>query len=189
MACDTSWLHHVVRYNIKMGVDVTYQNGGERGESIDDLAKAHHEHRVHRQIEHFLGGKVLQASATPAAEHVLFDQALQHRIVYTSRSVVAWLTGLGLSAELQYCTSDTHGHPVPFVMVRDISGALVVPCCAPDDVQLGGSELRVIDCEQSPHGECEIAKVVGSSKSSAQPTMRRSHGAVVVIPSRTNRNR
>jgi hypothetical protein len=67
-----------------MGVDVTHQNGGERGESIDDLAKAHHEHRVHRQIEHFLGGKVLQASATPAAEHVLFDQALQHRIVYTT---------------------------------------------------------------------------------------------------------
>jgi len=78
-------------------------------------------------VESFLAGSACSAHATPIVEEVLFNHALKHTVVYAGRAIKELLEWQGLSVTLQYCESPTHGHPVPFIIARDASGAFVIP--------------------------------------------------------------
>jgi hypothetical protein len=101
---------------------------------------------IHRSIEKFLSGKVLQPLATPVVEEVLLDQAMRHNLVFDARSIAAELEHKGYFVSLQYCNSNAVGHPVPFLVVRTLSGESIVPDISSLRSSLHGTELTVIDC-------------------------------------------
>jgi hypothetical protein len=141
------------------------------------LSQAPQELALYQQIETVLAGRILDTSATQAAETVLYDQALRHHLVTSGRNLAASLTMQGLSVELQYCTSQTHGHPVPFLVVRDKSGALVVPTSTSNvDPSLVGSELQVVTCSGKSESCLETHPDL--------PKLKRMNGALVIIPSK-----
>jgi hypothetical protein len=142
--------------------------------------KDHPDHEVHRHVEDFLDGKVLNPTATPVVEEVLFDQALLHHLVYAGRTMAGSLRESGLSAELHYCTSSTHGHPVPFIIARNADGELVVPTTAPRQAQCAGSAFYLVNCAATE----TCSHLAPSANESDQPLIALTKGAIVVIPSR-----
>lgn len=108
-------------------------------------------------VEHFLSGSAYHPRATLIVEEVLFNHALKHTIVYASRALRDLLQSQGLRVTLQYCNSPAHGHPVPFLTVRDTNGAFVVPT----EVDLGES------C-----GDFDLIVVDGSTNYTKLPTKR-----------------
>lgn len=144
--------------------------------------KEHPDHEVHRHVEDFLDGKVLNPTATPVVEEVLFDQALLHHLVYAGRTMAGSLRESGFFVELHYCTSSTHGHPVPFIITRNAAGEVVVPTTAPHKAHSSGSVFYVVDCEAT---ETRTHLAV-SAHDSDQPLIARTKGALVVIPTRTS---
>lgn len=135
-------------------------------------------------IERFLCGRVLDVNATAAVELLLFDRALRHDLVYAGRRVADSLSTTGLSVQVQYCTSTTHGHPIPFLIVRDESGEVVIPNSIPRDIKIGGSEIMVVDCGEAPCGERRLR----TSQDHEQPTLTRRKAAIVVIPCASKRS-
>jgi hypothetical protein len=75
----------------------------------------------------------------------LFNHALKHAIVYAGRGIKEQLQSQGLSVTLQYCNSSVHGHPVPFLVARDVSGAFIIPKELDSTEQTGEFELVVVD--------------------------------------------
>jgi hypothetical protein len=138
----------------------------------------HPECEVHKHVEDFLAGRVLSTTATPVVEEVLFDQALLHHLVYAGRKIAGALEKTGLSVQLQYCTSATHGHPIPFLITRNSNGELVVPTTTPRDAHCYRSTMHVLQC---PNG-AEKAHHTVSSGVSDTPIVVHTKGAIIVIP-------
>jgi hypothetical protein len=141
------------------------------------------ERDVHKHVEQFVGGRVLSTSATPVIEEVLFDQALLHHLVYAGRKMAGSLSQSGLSVQLQYCSSATHGHPIPFLVTRNQSGELVVPTSTPHETHCSGSTFYLVECQkcaEDPHRAI-------STNASQDPIIARIKGAIVVIPTQSSK--
>jgi hypothetical protein len=127
---------------------------------------------IHRNIERFLSGKVLQPLATPVVEEVLLDQAMRHNLVYDARNIALELEARGYFVSLQYCNSNSVGHPVPFLVIRTQAGESVIPDVSSLRSELHGTELTVIDCGPLRPG-------IANDDKFATPCP----GAVVLMPS------
>ncbi len=136
------------------------------------------ERDVLKQVEQFLEGKILNAIATPVVEEVLFDQALLHHLVYAGRKMASSLSRRGLSVQLQYCSSATHGHPIPFLVTRNPSGELVVPTSAPQETHCSGSTFYVVGRKKD--GDDTLSAI--STNVSEDTIIAKIKGAIVVMP-------
>jgi len=101
--------------------------------------------RAKAHVEDFLAGITCNANATPIVEEVLFNHAFKHSLVYAGRAIKQLLEEQGNSVTLQYCDSPAHGHPVPYLIARDASGAFVAPAHIDIRGSIGSVDVLVLD--------------------------------------------
>ena len=99
--------------------------------------------KVH--VEEFLAGTTCNANATPIVEEVVFNHAFKHSLVYAGRAIKQLLEEQGHAVTLQYCDSPAHGHPVPYLIARDASGAFVAPAHIDIRDSIGSVDVLVVD--------------------------------------------